>query len=273
MTYIIVYHLSKRKFLSIRYRLNIAPKHPYLTRLQSKLMADQESSSQDNRSELAEIKEQMNQMMKIILDLQKARDTEADTSAKGTKQPQHSQQSTQKGDPKIITGNNRRKDVIIMYEDKTDNQGGQQSHYEESDDENEDPTHGRTTNYQEEAKTSKGTSESSPSQDKAELELIKERLRAIDGTNFPDVKNLFEMCLVPDVVLPPKFKTPEFEKYDGTSCPKIHLHMYTRKMTAYHGNDQIKNDRGSHELVHSSQEGSDQNLHRLIQCLHEAIQI
>ncbi|XP_019434515.1 PREDICTED: uncharacterized protein LOC109341140 [Lupinus angustifolius] len=47
------------------------------------------------------------------------------------------------------------------------------------------------------------------------------------------------MCLVPDVVFPPKFKTPEFEKYDGTSCPKSHLHMYARKMTAHHGNDKL----------------------------------
>ncbi|XP_019413566.1 PREDICTED: uncharacterized protein LOC109325580 [Lupinus angustifolius] len=52
------------------------------------------------------------------------------------------------------------------------------------------------------------------------------------------------MCLVPDVVFPPKFKTPEFEKYDGTSCPKSHLHMYARKMTAHHGNDKL--------LIHST---------------------
>ncbi|XP_019435942.1 PREDICTED: uncharacterized protein LOC109342407 [Lupinus angustifolius] len=47
------------------------------------------------------------------------------------------------------------------------------------------------------------------------------------------------MCLVPDVVLPPKFKVPEFEKYNGTTCPKSHLHMYARKMSAYHGDDKL----------------------------------
>ncbi|KAF1889094.1 hypothetical protein Lal_00043313 [Lupinus albus] len=45
-----------------RLRINvsvIAPKHPYNTRLQSKIMSDSDSSSQDSRSELAELKAQM----------------------------------------------------------------------------------------------------------------------------------------------------------------------------------------------------------------------
>jgi len=37
-------------------------------------------------------------------------------------------------------------------------------------------------------------------------------------------------------VIPPKFKLPEFEKYQGNTCPKNHITMYCRKMTAYvHG--------------------------------------
>jgi hypothetical protein len=48
-----------------------------------------------------------------------------------------------------------------------------------------------------------------------------------------------ELCLVPDVVIPPKFKLPEFEKYKGNTCPRIHLTMYTRKMSAYAGVDKL----------------------------------
>jgi len=48
-----------------------------------------------------------------------------------------------------------------------------------------------------------------------------------------------DMCLVPDLVLPPKFKTPEFEKYKGHTCPKSNLIMYFRKMTAYSRNDKL----------------------------------
>ena len=41
------------------------------------------------------------------------------------------------------------------------------------------------------------------------------------------------MFLVPNVVTPPKFKVPKFEKYKGTTFPKNHLKMYCWKMGAY----------------------------------------
>ena len=47
------------------------------------------------------------------------------------------------------------------------------------------------------------------------------------------------MSLVPDLVLPPKFKVPIFDKYDGTKCPSAHLYMYCRKMTGYTNNDKL----------------------------------
>ena len=47
------------------------------------------------------------------------------------------------------------------------------------------------------------------------------------------------MSLVPDLVLPPKFKVPTFDKYDGTKCPSAHLYMYCRKMTGYTSNDKL----------------------------------
>jgi len=42
-----------------------------------------------------------------------------------------------------------------------------------------------------------------------------------------------KLCLVPDVVIPLKFKVSDFDKYKGTACPKNHLKMYCRKMGAY----------------------------------------
>ena len=58
------------------------------------------------------------------------------------------------------------------------------------------------------------------------LDHIEERLRAIEGGGdyvFADIEELF---LVPNVVIPPKFKVSEFDKYMGTTCPKNHLKMY-----------------------------------------------
>ena len=42
-----------------------------------------------------------------------------------------------------------------------------------------------------------------------------------------------ELCLVPDVVIPPKFKVLDFDKYKETTFPKNYLKMYCRKMGAY----------------------------------------
>ena len=44
---------------------------------------------------------------------------------------------------------------------------------------------------------------------------------------------MVELGLVPNVVILPKFKVPNFDKYKGTTCPKNHLKMYCRKMRAY----------------------------------------
>lgn len=39
--------------------------------------------------------------------------------------------------------------------------------------------------------------------------------------------------LVSDVVIPRKFKVPAFTKYDGVSCPQMHLRAYVRKIQPY----------------------------------------
>ncbi|XP_039682905.1 uncharacterized protein [Medicago truncatula] len=50
------------------------------------------------------------------------------------------------------------------------------------------------------------------------------------------VQSIYDLCLVPDVDIPPKFKMPVFEKYQGDSCPQNHLTMYITKMIAYRNN-------------------------------------
>ena len=58
---------------------------------------------------------------------------------------------------------------------------------------------------------------------------LEERLSAMEirkvlGLDFE------ELGLVSGVVIPPKFKALIFDKYDGVSCPKIHLRSYVRKI-------------------------------------------
>ncbi|XP_040934555.1 uncharacterized protein [Gossypium hirsutum] len=57
--------------------------------------------------------------------------------------------------------------------------------------------------------------------------------------DFDKVEGEKELSLVPDLVLLPKFKMPEFERYNGTSCPEAHITMFYRRMTGYVNNDQL----------------------------------
>lgn len=52
-------------------------------------------------------------------------------------------------------------------------------------------------------------------------------------------KNALELCLVPNVEIPHKFKVPNFEKYKGNSCSQSHLVMYAQKMSTQTDNHQI----------------------------------
>ena len=45
-----------------------------------------------------------------------------------------------------------------------------------------------------------------------------------------DFMDYDSFSLFPDVRLPPKFKMPTLDKFDGTSCLKSHLKMYMRAM-------------------------------------------
>ena len=43
-----------------------------------------------------------------------------------------------------------------------------------------------------------------------------------------DLMDYQSISLFSDVRLPPKFKMPTLDKFDGTGCPKSHLKMYMR---------------------------------------------
>src|ERR1044072_7821161 len=62
--------------------------------------------------------------------------------------------------------------------------------------------------------------------------LLEERLKAIEGQKLSGL-DLSDLGLAPRVRLPPKFKVPVFDKYNGTTCPKTHITAYFRKMAVY----------------------------------------
>jgi len=67
--------------------------------------------------------------------------------------------------------------------------------------------------------------------DKIQLELKALRGKELFG------QSAYDICLVPNVVIPPKFKVPNFEKYKGNTFPD--LVMYVRKMSAHANNDEL----------------------------------
>lgn len=63
-------------------------------------------------------------------------------------------------------------------------------------------------------------------------------MREIEGDKvFGDVTR--EMLLVSDLVIPAKFKTLDFDKYRGHSCPESYMIMYYQKTEAYIENDKL----------------------------------
>jgi hypothetical protein len=48
------------------------------------------------------------------------------------------------------------------------------------------------------------------------LVILEQRLRALEGICLYDTIKAAEMCLVPNVVIPKKFRVLEFVKYTGT---------------------------------------------------------
>ena len=70
-------------------------------------------------------------------------------------------------------------------------------------------------------------------------ELLEERLRAIEGINILERVGTSELSLVHGLVIPHKFKTLEFDKYDGTKCSSAYLTMYCRKMSMHTDNNKL----------------------------------
>ena len=59
---------------------------------------------------------------------------------------------------------------------------------------------------------------------------LEKRIKAIEGNHLCDLVKAVNMCLVPNVVIPKKFRAPKFIKYTGTQSPITHLKAYSNKM-------------------------------------------
>ncbi|GAU51349.1 hypothetical protein TSUD_412970 [Trifolium subterraneum] len=67
---------------------------------------------------------------------------------------------------------------------------------------------------------------------------MQQEIKALRGKDLFG-KNAHDLCLVPNIQIPAKFKVPDFEKYKGNTCPQSHLVMYARKTSTQTDNDQL----------------------------------
>ena len=64
---------------------------------------------------------------------------------------------------------------------------------------------------------------------------INERMNKMDemirrASKMKELMDYDSLSLFPNARLPPKFKMPTLDKFDGIGCPKSHLKMYIRAM-------------------------------------------
>ncbi|XP_022735535.1 probable disease resistance protein At4g27220 [Durio zibethinus] len=81
-----------------------------------------------------------------------------------------------------------------------------------------------------------------PSRDivmKDKFDMLKEILKVIEGHDVYRNVDTNELSIVPDLVIPSKFKAPDLEKYDEMKCLLTHITMYYRKMTGHTHDDKL----------------------------------
>ncbi|KAA3467791.1 WAT1-related protein [Gossypium australe] len=68
---------------------------------------------------------------------------------------------------------------------------------------------------------------------------LEDKFKVIESADSCYGINAKDLSLVPDLVLPYKFKMPKFKKYNWTSYLEAHITMFCRRMTRYINNDQL----------------------------------
>lgn len=71
-----------------------------------------------------------------------------------------------------------------------------------------------------------------------QFQAMQKEIQALRGKDLFR-KNAHDLCLVPNVKIPHKFKVLYFEKYKGNSFPLSHLVMYARNMSIQIDNHQL----------------------------------
>ncbi|CAN1182918.1 hypothetical protein LINPERHAP2_LOCUS36234, partial [Linum perenne] len=204
-------NLQKQRAFTIAHRTASEPSHTYLTRSKARAMAEQ--TNEFIQGQVDGIKGDITGMREQIADLVMMFKGKFQEEPKGT--PHQASSSVQFHG----TGPTNKRFTYTIHPNGEENEEGEEPQV------NEDPHVGFGVNDQ-----SKMASDLDL---KAKWAHLEERLKVVEGTDSYSAVSASQLCLVPELVLPYKFKMPDFEKYGGTTCPKGHLAMYCNKMAGY----------------------------------------
>ena len=112
------------------------------------------------------------------------------------------------------------------------------------DDENQRKEDNKDTNDKEPKRhsntnTTPPTKEGKDSQLDSKIDSLEEKIRLIQGLNSFGNTDFSSMSWFPNMTMSPKFKAPDFKKYNGRRDPMIHLQMYCRKMAPHADNEPL----------------------------------
>ena len=227
------------------------PRHPYRTRSQARVMDEQDRVQEEMRKEIAELKEQLARIVGFLAE--KANNKEGPSS--GDHNQNQNQEVPRPETPEVPSGfppHNNNLPPPLSSNPSGGNPppfGPQPFQYPPQGFQYPYPIppfyftttegpHGQHKDPNADDPNMVQDLDNDP-KSKEKLDILEERLRAIEGTSKYGFMDAAELCLVPDVVIPHKFKIPEFEKFNGSACPMNHLTSYCRKMASYAHNDKL----------------------------------
>ncbi|XP_070032021.1 uncharacterized protein [Nicotiana tomentosiformis] len=74
------------------------------------------------------------------------------------------------------------------------------------------------------------------------MKSFEQNIKNIQGLGGHKSVSLSDLCIFPHIYLPPGFKTPKFEKYDGHDDPIAHLKRYCNQLRGIGGKEELLMD-------------------------------
>ncbi|XP_070010036.1 uncharacterized protein [Nicotiana sylvestris] len=97
----------------------------------------------------------------------------------------------------------------------------------------------QTPQYESPAENEKPAKTSEPNEMARKMKSLEQNIKNIQGIGGHKSVSFSDLCMFPHIYLPPGFKTPKFEKYDGHGDPIAHLKRYCNQLRGAGGKEEL----------------------------------